>query len=84
MGCSPPQGGKQPMNTHIWVALSYQPISIDVQPDGNLAVYTSTVDEDIAREDSVIICWFCHESLTLANYNKECPSQASPPEASSS
>lgn len=60
------------MSAHLWVAIQYTPIIIEVEPDGSLHTSTEPVADEVAREDSVLGCMLCNEALSLDTYYTEC------------
>lgn len=66
------------MTHHMWVNLTYTPIEVIPQGDGSLHTYTTELAEQLASEDSSLVCFFCGDRLTTDNYNAECePASAS-------
>lgn len=61
------------MTQHMWVALSYQPIDVDVDENGVLHTYTTEIGEELAREDSALVCWICLVHLNTDTHDTECP-----------
>lgn len=57
---------------HMWVAITYTPIEIELQPDGSLHTFTSEMADEVAREDSKLGCWHCMEPLTTESFESEC------------
>ena len=60
------------MSTHLWVALQYTPIVVELDPDGTLHTSTEPVADEVAREDSVLGCLFCDTPLTTETFGTEC------------
>jgi hypothetical protein len=60
------------MSSHLWVALSYQPITVELQEDGTLHTFTHPEAEEVAREDSFLCCYFCERELTVDSFGSEC------------
>lgn len=66
------------MADHTWVAMSYTPITVELAYDGSLTTYTNEAADEIARDESLLGCWFCHTPLTVENFGTECISGFSP------
>lgn len=60
---------------HMWVAIQYTPIEVELQPDGSIHTFTSELADEIARDDSKIGCWNCGAPLNTDTYDTECVSQ---------
>lgn len=63
---------------HMWVAMQYTPIEVEVQTDGSLHTFTGELADEIAREDSILVCFHCGETLTTQNHEEECPGKLEP------
>lgn len=69
MGPLPPGGFS--MKHHMWVAMQYTPIEVSEQ-NNELVVTVTDLAEEIAREESLLGCWNCHEPLSVESYESEC------------
>lgn len=56
----------------MWVALSYTPITVEVQENGSLHTFTTELGDQIAREESILGCWNCLTPLSAESYDTEC------------
>ena len=62
------------LEKHNWVCLIYIPIEVELNADGvTLDTFTAEAAEEVAREHSLLTCWFCDATLTTDNYNEDCP-----------
>lgn len=66
------------MGKHMWVSFQYTPVVIEEQSDGSLKVEAELEAVEVAEEQAVIGCWFCHTNLTTESYNTECALDDSP------
>ena len=63
---------------HMWVAISYSPLVVTRDEEGNLHTHTTELGDELARENSAVGCWICEEPLTAENVDEECPGAPSP------
>lgn len=62
------------MAGHVWVALTYQPITVELADDGeSLNTYTHPEAEEAAREDAALGCMLCKTPLTTKTFHEVCP-----------
>lgn len=70
------------MTNHMWVAVRYTPIDIEEfrSDDGIISLHTYTTEaaDEIAEEDSILLCWHCHTTLTIESYQTECVNAVAP------
>lgn len=57
---------------HMWVSLQYTPVEIEVQEDGSLRIFTGDIADEIARDESLLVCFICGEHLSTDNHDSEC------------
>lgn len=72
------------MTAHMWVAIQYTPITVDVVRNhaGDvvaLHTYTTEMGDELARDDSRLGCWNCGDPLTIESVESECTAEAHPP-----
>lgn len=63
------------MKEHMWVAMSYQPIEVELdQEDGETVLHTFTRDEaeEAAREEAMLMCFHCLVPLTTDSFGTDC------------
>lgn len=60
------------MKHHMWVAISYTPIEVQVDTDGTLHTFTTEMGEELARDDAKLGCWHCMIPLNTETYGTEC------------
>lgn len=61
------------MSKHVWVVMQVTPLDVETQEDGSLTVTATEAAIEIAVDDSMMGCWFCHAPLTAENAQDECP-----------
>lgn len=59
---------------HQWVEFLYIPLTVEIdEGTGDITTFHEEGAEEIAKENSVEVCWFCHVSLDQKTIDTECP-----------
>jgi hypothetical protein len=66
------------MSGHLWVALNYQPIDVEEQPDGSLHTFTTEAGEEASKGDDALVCYICGAPLTTLSFHEVCPGELQP------
>lgn len=57
---------------HVWVAMSYTPIEVELLEDGTLHTFTTELGDEVAREQSLLGCFHCIIPLATETFDTEC------------
>ena len=60
------------MNKHSWVSLQFNPVNVELQEDGSLTVSENVEAKELAQDQAMLGCWFCHIPLGVATFDSVC------------
>lgn len=59
-------------NPHTWVSLQFNPVNVEEDGEGGLTVSENKEAKELAQDQAMLGCWFCHVPLEVASFGTLC------------